>query len=260
MNTFWLIPNVIGYFRGLLLIIFILTCTSNVFYIYSHSKLTIRLIGIIAYIVSYSLDAVDGPVARSLGQCSRFGSLLDMCLDRASSASLILVASRQSTSHGMYNGWIATLGALCMALDIVSHYACMYVTSQLGLSSHKDIAKQGNEKSDKQGNDRQSLVSRLSLLLLCMYYGGARMFMLSLCIGNEAFWLLRLILSEYSHSTAYRETMLNTGIFSFIHSLVVGLMVMKQLVHVIQLVFACRLLANLDDQERADRIKHKKHT
>jgi CDP-diacylglycerol--inositol 3-phosphatidyltransferase len=36
----------------------------------------------IAYIISQLLDAVDGQVARMLGQTSKFGAVLDMVTDR----------------------------------------------------------------------------------------------------------------------------------------------------------------------------------
>ena len=64
----WLFaPNLIGYARVALLVAAVLVSTSP-----ARTDAFFAL-----YFLSYALDAVDGPVARALGQTTRFGAVLD---------------------------------------------------------------------------------------------------------------------------------------------------------------------------------------
>ncbi|RYG47216.1 CDP-alcohol phosphatidyltransferase family protein, partial [archaeon] len=73
------VPNLIGYVRMALLF----ACLPYAF--------TDPFKFIVLYGLSYALDALDGVAARHLGQCSRFGALLDMVTDRAATAALLAV-------------------------------------------------------------------------------------------------------------------------------------------------------------------------
>ena len=73
----------------------------------------------VAYFVSCMLDAVDGHVARMLGQSSRFGAVLDMVTDRCTTSCLLCFLS------SAYPPWALLFQGL-IALDFASHYMHMY--------------------------------------------------------------------------------------------------------------------------------------
>ena len=75
------------------------------------------------YIVSYALDAIDGPVARALHQTSKLGEVLDMITDRISTAVLLALLGPQWLKYIM--------------LDISSHWVHM-IASQLVNIKHKE--------------------------------------------------------------------------------------------------------------------------
>jgi CDP-diacylglycerol--inositol 3-phosphatidyltransferase len=77
------------------------------------------------YVTSYLLDAVDGTAARALGGTSKFGSVLDMVTDRASTA--ILLALLQEPF------WL-----FCLILDISSHWFHVSASMSKAANSHKE--------------------------------------------------------------------------------------------------------------------------
>jgi CDP-diacylglycerol--inositol 3-phosphatidyltransferase len=76
-NVFLFIPNIIGYFRYLFIILAIFTYRE-------HPLLTILFAGL-----SSVLDAFDGMAARKFGQSTNFGAVLDMVCDRAADAVIL---------------------------------------------------------------------------------------------------------------------------------------------------------------------------
>lgn len=77
------------------------------------------------YGTSCLLDVADGYAARWLGQCSRFGSVLDMVTDRCSTAGLLCHLC------SVYPQWTLAF-QLLIALDLSSHYMHMYRYKERG--------------------------------------------------------------------------------------------------------------------------------
>lgn len=104
--TICLSPICEGYVRVILAIV--------AFYYIRQPELFLPLYG-----VSCLLDVADGYAARWLGQCSRFGSVLDMVTDRCSTAGLLCHLC------SVYPQWTLAF-QLLVALDLSSHYMHMY--------------------------------------------------------------------------------------------------------------------------------------
>ncbi|KAA1071356.1 CDP-diacylglycerol-inositol 3-phosphatidyltransferase [Puccinia graminis f. sp. tritici] len=121
-NVFLFLPNLIGYTR------IILAAVSLHFMSYHPIYCTI------AYIISQLLDAVDGQVARMLGQTSKFGAVLDMVTDRCTTSCLLCFLS------SVYPQWAIMFQSL-IALDFASHYIHMYSSMVAGSKSHKTVSK-----------------------------------------------------------------------------------------------------------------------
>lgn len=95
----------------------------------------------LAYVISCLLDAVDGQVARALGQTSKFGAVLDMVTDRCvissyhSSKRLLPYLTTRTSScttscllcylSSAYPNF-AMVFQFLIALDFASHYMHMY--------------------------------------------------------------------------------------------------------------------------------------
>jgi CDP-diacylglycerol--inositol 3-phosphatidyltransferase len=114
--VFFYIPNLIGYFRLILLII-------SLFLLDSLPK-----IALFSYFLSAILDAVDGHLARKFKQESTLGSGLDMITDRCTTTSLTIYLS------SYYDLRILTL---LVILDFSSHFLHMLKTVKSG-KSHKE--------------------------------------------------------------------------------------------------------------------------
>jgi CDP-diacylglycerol--inositol 3-phosphatidyltransferase len=109
--VFFYVANLIGYVRvGCLLL-------ASAFSKNTHTFLKF-------YVTSYLLDAVDGTTARALGGTSKFGGVLDMVTDRASTA--ILLALLQEPK------WLFFL-----ILDISSHWFHISASLCKAANSHK---------------------------------------------------------------------------------------------------------------------------
>jgi len=124
-NNVWLFaPNIIGYTR-------ILLCVAAFYFVHSD-----YLLFFLCYSASAVLDIADGYAARALNQCTRFGAVLDMVTDRASTSCLIIVLAQMYPKYLFYFVFF-------VAIDIISHFAHLYSSLVRGVKSHKEI-------SDKQ--------------------------------------------------------------------------------------------------------------
>lgn len=148
-DTFLFPPNIVGYLRALLLF-----CA-----IFSNKKWFC-----IFYTASYILDALDGYLARSMGQESQLGYVLDMSLDRASSTILSLYITKTYP-------YLFFLMATVVILDIISHFFCV-AASILTKQSHKSHTKTSLPYTGS---------------ILSFYYSRAVLFFV--CLGTEAFML-----------------------------------------------------------------------
>lgn len=77
------VPNIVDYFRFW----FLYKAVES--YVYEDDVWTFAML----YILSYSLDIIDGPLARNLNQTSKLGIYLDMVADRVSSCLLLYLSS-----------------------------------------------------------------------------------------------------------------------------------------------------------------------
>jgi CDP-diacylglycerol--inositol 3-phosphatidyltransferase len=71
------------------------------------------------YIISCSLDAVDGHVARWFDECSKFGAVLDMVTDRSSTVCLMCFLIMKYPN-------LLFLFQMLIILDLSSHYMQMH--------------------------------------------------------------------------------------------------------------------------------------
>jgi len=224
------IPNLIGYAR-------IISAIVAFYYAFDNFQ-----IFFIAYATSAVLDMADGHAARKFNQCTKFGAVLDMITDRASTTCLQAVLV---LFYPKYALWFAFL----MALDIVSHYTHMNSSLLSGSTSHKTISK------DKS-------------LILRLYYGN-RYFLAFLCGGNEAFFLW-LYLYHF-----WTGPVVSIPVLAFLDPLIGApggqielvklgiwliafpIMFVKQSINFVQFWQAAVDIVALDDLERMSKIKQK---
>ncbi|KAA6355669.1 MAG: putative CDP-diacylglycerol-inositol 3-phosphatidyltransferase, partial [Streblomastix strix] len=99
----WLyVPNIIGYIR------IALSFIAVVFH-------KIPIVFISCYFGAFILDWTDGFFARKLNQCSKFGALLDMFIDRGS------IATLQCALSALYPQ-LQILFSIFLFFDITSHW------------------------------------------------------------------------------------------------------------------------------------------
>lgn len=102
----------------------------------------------VLYSVSCVLDALDGYLARLLGQSSVFGAVLDMLVDRCTTSGLLAHLSHMyavedvSAPTELQNVPLKVLFILLICLDLSSHYAHA-VCSLMNGHSHKSLRKRG---------------------------------------------------------------------------------------------------------------------
>lgn len=124
-NIFLFIPNIIGYFRIIFLII-------SLYYMPTH-----HVQASLFYVISALLDAFDGYAARYFNQSTRFGAILDQLTDRVGTLALLMVLC---TLYPQY----MLLFQLSAILDIASHWMYVWVTCLQGRVSHKFIDPAAN--------------------------------------------------------------------------------------------------------------------
>lgn len=116
--VYFFIPNIIGYFRFVLLIVTVFTFRDQ------------PIITVVCYSLSQILDAFDGMAARRFNQCTSFGSVLDMVCDRASNAVLLAICGFLYPEYS----WFFFLDII---LDLTSHWYQMYASLSCG-EHHKN--------------------------------------------------------------------------------------------------------------------------
>lgn len=198
-NVFFYIPNIIGYARILLL-------GFSFYYVLEHHRLAMLL-----YLISYSLDALDGLTARLFNQSSLFGSILDMLTDRVSTMFLLM------TLGHLYSNYFFVLQVL-LAIDIVSHWLHFFSANIQGKTSHKN---QDGETS----------------LLMRLYYEN-KIILTSVCAMEQVFYCSLLVLRyEYEHLSIY--------LLGFL-VICAPALIFKNVINIIQISGACRVMASID--------------
>lgn len=216
-NVFLFVPNLIGYTRVLL-------AALAMHYMSYHPKYST-----VAYCVSQLLDAVDGHAARYLGQASKFGAVLDMVTDRATTSCLLCYLS---SAYPQY----ALIFQFLIALDFSSHYMHMYSSLVTGSKSHKLVT---------------SDVSRI----LWFYYNDPTTLFL-ICAGNELFfvslylthWVSTPISLPIATSLPWLEGLSWPELIALVCFPISAL---KNIINIVQLWKASKILVGVDLVERA---------
>jgi len=234
-NVFLFVPNLIGYTRVIL-------AALSMHFMNYHPKYST-----LAYSVSQLLDAVDGHAARALGQSSKFGAVLDMVTDRATTSCLLCYLSSVYPSY-------ALLFQFLIALDFSSHYFHMYSSLVTGSRSHKTVT------------------SDVSWILWMYYNNSTTLFLM--CFGNELFFVA-LYLMKWVHTPIALFAFLSThpvitditwpiNIAPYIGEITWPMLVAifcfpisltKNIINMVQLWKASKILVGVDLAERADRAR-----
>lgn len=148
-NVWLFYPNLIGYARIILAILSF------------EAMLNAPIRAAIFYMLSSSLDAVDGHLARMYGQSSRYGAMLDQLTDRCGLLGLVM------TLGALYPKYLFYF-IMSAVIDIASHWLHLHATDLTGQTTHKSSTNP----------------------ILHLYYT-SRQFLFFMCAGNEAFyWFL----------------------------------------------------------------------
>lgn len=178
----------------------------------------------------------DGRFARKFDQCSTFGAVLDMVTDRLSTAGLCVVLA-------VLRPVLAHFFLACVCLDVGAHWAQMYASLLARSASHKDVAASASP-------------------LLRLYYSN-RVFMGSLCVAQEVFYLALYMTSFPAYGAAFLPTGLSLpsllvaalpqllprgplGGLQLLAVLVVPQWTLKQVTNCLQGQFAAQRLAAAD--------------
>jgi len=223
VSVYFFVPNLIGYTRIIFAVAAFYYCYDNYVAFFTF------------YALSAILDMADGYAARALGQASRFGAILDMVTDRASTTCLIVVLAQ---FYPQYNGWFLFL----IALDLVSHFIHIFSTLSRGSASHKAVDKHNR--------------------LLHLYYTN-RLVLAGLCAGNEGFFLWSYLLHFWSGPSIHLGQFANYAslflpvtdgsislVAFIIFFIMFPIMFIKQFLNLVQLAQACHDLVALDEHER----------
>mmetsp|Transcript_20156 Transcript_20156/g.51117 ORF Transcript_20156/g.51117 Transcript_20156/m.51117 type:complete len:218 (-) Transcript_20156:287-940(-) len=199
-NIYLYWPNIVGYIRV------VLTCVS--FALFRQPT-----IFSILYAISFLLDALDGQLARSFNQCSKFGAVLDMVTDRFSTAGLVTILALLLPEQAI---WFMLLNVL----DFRSHWLRMYSSLLQGNASHK--------------------ASKTFPYLLTMYYDN-RIVLGGVCCAQEFFYIfLYLELSFPLHMQDALSLHPAVGLFGSLAMVAFPLFLYKQLLNAIQLWVSVR--------------------
>lgn len=224
-NVFLFVPNLIGYTR-------ILLAAMALHFMNYHPKYCT-----LAYSISCLLDAFDGYAARALGQTSKFGAVLDMVTDRCTTSALLCYLA---SAYPAYAWMFQTL----IALDFSSHYMHMYSSLVTGMRSHKTVT---------------SDVSRV----LSFYYNNSTNLFL-ICAANELFFVA-LYLMKWVHDPLSWSLGLQPGyLASFTWPEVMAITcfpicVLKNVINLVQLWKAAKILVGVDLAERAQTREEEVH-
>jgi len=217
-SVYFFIPNIIGYSRMVFAMLAFYHIHTNYFLFF------------IFYALSAVLDIADGYAARALDQCSKFGAILDMVTDRASTTCLIVVLAQFYPQFSLFFLFL-------IALDIISHFAHVYSSLSRGATSHKTVTP------------NQSWLIRL-------YYTN-RLVLGGLCWGNEGFFIMLYLLHFYAGPTipglepvARLLGVKAVGVVLLQLLIYTPLMAIKQFMNLVQLKQACIDIVELDEAER----------
>lgn len=211
MNPVWFYKaNIVDYIRlALLLSAFLVSQCSPFLFVFFYGS-------------SQLMDMLDGHLARKYDQCSKFGAVLDMVLDRASNSMFFVLLGT------LYPRWAFVFGALAL-LDLCSHWTVMYSAVLLG----------------KHHKERKNP-------LLRFYY--RPLVLASLCAGNEGTWMSLFLIASLPGSSSTAACAFTSVIVTVSYVLLAvcaPMSALKQVISVVQWAEACNDLAELDMAEKA---------
>jgi len=170
-NVFLFVPNVIGYARLALLLVFYVLALS-------HWRLAMA-----CYLLSFLGDLFDGYFAKKLQQSSTFGMVLDMVTDRIGTAGLL-------SFLGVLYPSFAFVFVLAQSLDLASHWFHMY-----------SVASAGGHHKDKEALKQRNFVLRT-------YYASYPLFAY-LCVSAELTYVALYVL-HFDPNFSFRIITLKT--------------------------------------------------
>lgn len=207
-------PNIIGMARVVLAL-------ASFYYMSSAPYLAMLL-----YWLSAFLDAFDGMAARRYDQCTKFGAVLDMVSDRCTTLALMVMLGSFYPKHILFFQLIITL-------DIGSHWVQMYSSLAKGSVSHKSIDASANP-------------------ILRIYYE-SKTVLFMLCAFNETF-CMGAYLMHFSPGPAVLVPGLGEfGLWELMFYISAPFFAIKHAISVVQLVYACGNIIQIDIAERASR-------
>lgn len=198
-SVFLYYPNIVGYLRIILAFVS--------FYLMSSDPWAASL----CYFTSGMLDAVDGYLARTFNQASRFGAMVDQLTDRCTFMALLMALCKFYPSLTIFFQSVAII-------DISSHWMHLHAADLTGKTTHKSSEN-----------------------LILNYYYTSRQFLFLMCFGNEAFYGLLYIAAFWSG-----PTILGIPAISIIAIIFVPFAVVKSLISLVHLVNASQCVANYD--------------
>jgi len=163
----------------------------------------------VLYALSQTMDMLDGYMARKYNECSSFGAVLDMVLDRASDAMIFVLLGMLYPLYNPLFGFLALL-------DLCSHWTHMYV-SVLEHHHHKECT-----------NPILKFYYKKSVLAL-------------LCAGNEGCWM-SLYLLHHAPDMFQGAELVARCLFYFCLPLAIA----KQFISIVQWCDACEQIAEYD--------------
>jgi len=233
------------------------------------------------YSVSCLLDALDGYAARYFEQSTKFGAVLDMVTDRCTTACLLVFLS------SAWPRWAILFQGL-ISLDLASHYIHMYATLSMGGQdqSHKQVDKKrswvlnlyytNKVRATLRWNESVLIIPKTVLFVCCalneLFF--IALYLLSFSSPYLSPSLLQianpdgastlqpgtpaappaasLFLNPYSAGALElaRANKMDSTVPWIIAGICFPVMAFKQSLNVLQLVYACRWLAEGDIEAR----------
>jgi CDP-diacylglycerol--inositol 3-phosphatidyltransferase len=212
-NIYLYVPNIIGYFRAIFTVWALAIAPTD------------PTLCLVLYTSSFVLDAADGHAARLLDQCSSFGAVLDMVIDRASTSGFLVVLS------SILGQKFVLPAALLIMLDLVSHFVRMHSSLTSGNKSHKDT-------------------DGMRFAFLAKYYG-SKPFMCTLCVGQEAIYLV--LYAQHFWAGAASPVVAGLTAWDMVLLVLFPLFAGKQWANVLQLADGMMTLADKDAEDRLKR-------
>lgn len=208
-NVFLFPPNLLGYARIALALVSVATAFQSSF------------VFCLCYALSQILDALDGHLARALGQATQFGAVLDQVTDRLSTVNIFVL-----NAMVWPNWYLLFLGV--MLVDLGGHWVHTFATLHAGKGNHKMIAN--------------------NWTFLKFYYENKPV-MFTFHAGYETAWTLLFLASKPTLISASMLRLIK--IFILYPSFILAFL--KTVTNVLQLIYGAQVLAEIDRVHRRRR-------